>query len=139
MKAIVLLAFLFTGQVALACKPVALPECDKSDTRLDLKLFGEVHELVKKYQELRDQHLVRPKRVTSCFDNHFATHYLSQISSKLTHSDGLACKGQLNFAKNHVKNLIDQNSQENLGVKNQAKRAELKELAVKIEKAWAKI
>jgi hypothetical protein len=72
--------------------------------RLELKALAIK---VSQYQDYLSSHLEAPKNRTSCFDSHFAVHYLSQMAEKK-----VTCKAQVDFLRSQILKLLEEDSLE---------------------------
>ena len=125
------LLFLFLALPAFACKPAPLAECKPEEgITLDQAALQKLEDATKEFQTtLDDSILEKPANRTSCFNSHFALHYLKGLQRPIT------CRGQLNSVKTSVEALLRPESPERQAVKAPKARAKLLSLSKKTQSA----
>jgi hypothetical protein len=118
---------------AFACKPAPLPECAKRTMTLKPEKIAGLVMQVEDYQKLLDAHIETPAKTTSCFNNHFSTHFLNLLKEELKANKDMTCNDQIVRVRTTILGLIDPESIENLHVFDKKAKKLLKKNAKKIK------
>ncbi len=146
-----LFALLFSLS-ALACKPAPLSSCEKAEILLRVHAFEKLQAATQEFQKSLTEAILAsdaavskdeksPQKIgpesgrTSCFNNHFATFYLGQISTFAKERKNYICHAHLDFIDGLVKQLIDPKTLERKSVTLPKEQKKLKKLAEKTRNA----
>lgn len=143
---------LFFSLSALACKPAPLSTCERAEILLRVPAFEKLEAATQEFQKSLTEAILAsdtappkdgrpPQKIgaeqgrTSCFNNHFATFYLGQISKFAKERKNYICHAHLDFIDGLVKQLIDPNTLERKAVTLSKDQEKLKKLAEKTRNA----
>jgi hypothetical protein len=131
MKILILITF-FISSTVFACRPMMV-SCPEKTESFDKERINSLENKVSTYQRLMDKFMVRPDGTHSCFNNHFASFYISSLQEEMKKNEKV-CMNYREAITNAVNGLINPDSDENKAVPKKY-RGELKKLSQEIKEA----